>query len=204
MPLGFSLRALRNLAIVVALSTGLAAQTIPDRFQKNHDIHVESGEKIGDATCLNCSIYIRGQLAGYATVLHGNVVVEQSAHVAGDVTVLLGRASIENTAQVGGDVTAGRDGSPRSRGARRRRRHFPGRRRMGAADFFPAAGGAWRDHRFDRLAGAAEPKTRARGCLAHCRGTALGLEHHEHRVVDCPGSAEPCVLDCRHNEGLRV
>lgn len=105
MPLTFSLRALHSVAIVVALSTGLAAQTIPDRFQKNHDIHVESGEKIGEATCLNCSIYIRGQLAGDATAIKGNVVVAQGAHVAGDVTVLLGRASIENTAQVGGDVT---------------------------------------------------------------------------------------------------
>jgi hypothetical protein len=106
MPLSFPFRALRSVAIVVAMSTGLAAQTIPDRFQKNHDIHVESGEKIGEATCLNCSIYIRGQLAGDATALHGNVVVEQGAHVAGDVTVLLGRANIENAAQVGGDVTA--------------------------------------------------------------------------------------------------
>jgi hypothetical protein len=105
MPLSFPFRALRSVAIVVAMSTGLAAQTIPDRFQKNHDIHVEPGEKIGEATCLNCSIYIRGQLAGDAIALCGNVVVEQGAHVAGDVTVLLGRASIENTAQVGGDVT---------------------------------------------------------------------------------------------------
>ena len=63
----FSLHTLGKVAILAVLSTGLAAQSIPDRFQKNHDIHVGAGEKIGDATCVNCSVYIRGQLAGDAT-----------------------------------------------------------------------------------------------------------------------------------------
>jgi hypothetical protein len=102
----FSLHTLGKVAILAVLSTGLAAQSIPDRFQKNHDIHVGAGEKIGDATCVNCSVYIRGQLAGDATALKGNVVVEQGAKVAGDVTVLFGKASIESDAQVGGDATA--------------------------------------------------------------------------------------------------
>ena len=106
MPQTFSLQTLGSFVILVALSTGLAAQMIPDRFQKNHDIHVETGETIGDATCINCSIYIRGQLAGDATAIKGNVVVEQGAKIAGDVTVLFGKATIENDAQVGGDATA--------------------------------------------------------------------------------------------------
>ena len=176
MPQTFSLQTLGSLIILVALSTGLAAQMIPDRFQKNHDIHVETGEIIGDATCINCSIYIRGQLAGDATAIKGNVVVEQGAKIAGDVTVLFGKATIENQGQVGGDATAIGDGPPRSRGARGRRRYLPGGGWMGAVHFPRATGSNGRDHRFDRLAGAAAAKTSAGGRLRRCRKLRLRVE----------------------------
>jgi cytoskeletal protein CcmA (bactofilin family) len=76
-----------------------------DRLQFNHDIFVDPGQDSGDLTCVNCSVFVRGQVAGDVTAIHGNVVVEQGSQVAGDVTVVLGDLRLQSAAQVAGDVT---------------------------------------------------------------------------------------------------
>jgi hypothetical protein len=96
---------LRILAVLVLLAAPALAQKGSDRVQFNHDISVEPGQKSGDLTCVNCSIFVRGQVAGDVTAVHGNVVVEQGSQVAGDVTVVLGDLRLESAAQVAGDVT---------------------------------------------------------------------------------------------------
>jgi hypothetical protein len=77
-----------------------------DRFQTGRDIRVEADERVGDLTCLNCSIYVRGQVAGDIFTLHGNVVVYQGGQIAGDIAALAGNVRLETGTQVGGDVAS--------------------------------------------------------------------------------------------------
>lgn len=91
--------------IAAGLSGNALAKSRPDRTQFNRDIRVESGEKTGDITCFNCSIYIRGEVSGDATAFRGRIVVETGASVAGDVTAFLGDVRVEPTSKVAGDVT---------------------------------------------------------------------------------------------------
>jgi len=93
------------MALVVLLSAGALAKERPERTQFNRDIRVESGEKTGDVTCINCNIYIGGQVSGDATALHGRIVVETGASVAGDVTTLLGGVRVEPGSNIAGDLT---------------------------------------------------------------------------------------------------
>ena len=94
-----------SLAVILALSIVSSAKTSRDRTQFNHDIRVEPGEQVGDVSCLNCNIYIGGQVAGDVTAYHGNVVVAQDALVAGDITTVLGDARVDKGTKVAGDVT---------------------------------------------------------------------------------------------------
>jgi hypothetical protein len=82
------------------------AKDNPDRTQFNRDIRIEANEKTADATCINCSIYVRGQVAGDVTAVHGNVVLYQDASVAGDVTTVLGDIRVEGGTSVAGDLTS--------------------------------------------------------------------------------------------------
>lgn len=99
-----SLHACCLLMIFLAPSTLLAAEANADLFQFNHNIQIQPDEKVGDVTCINCSVYVRGQVAGDVTTVNGNIVAEQSAAIAGDLTVIRGNVHVENSAQVGGDV----------------------------------------------------------------------------------------------------
>lgn len=92
------------LAVCTTTSWGLADSSA-ERVQVNHDIHIEPGDKAADVTCMHCSIYIRGSVAGDATAFGGNIVAYQGAAVAGDVTSLVGDVRVENGAQVAGDLT---------------------------------------------------------------------------------------------------
>ncbi len=62
-------RSLSRLGILLIVSTfalpalGFAEHS-HERFQMNRDIRVEQNDKTGDLTCLNCSVYIRGEVAG--------------------------------------------------------------------------------------------------------------------------------------------
>ena len=77
-----------------------------DRFQTGRDIRIEADEHVGDVSCLNCSIYVRGQAAGDLLTIHGNVVLYGGAQVGGDVAALGGGVRLESGAQVGGDVAS--------------------------------------------------------------------------------------------------
>jgi hypothetical protein len=92
------------LAILLAPSSALAANA--DRFQFGHDIHIQPDEEVGDVTCLNCSIYVLGRVAGDVTTINGSIVAEPGAAISGDVTAVGGNARIENGSQVAGDLTA--------------------------------------------------------------------------------------------------
>jgi len=93
------------LATLLAPSTILAAQANADRFQFNNDIRIQPEDKVGDVTCINCSVYVRGQVSGDVTTINGNVVTEQGAVVGGDVTAIRGDARVGNGTQVAGDLT---------------------------------------------------------------------------------------------------
>ncbi len=97
------------LAAVVAVLTvpALARSGAPaERTQANRDIWVQPGEKTGDLTCFNCSIHVRGEVAGDVAAMHGNVTVESQGQVAGDVASFFGDVLVENDAHVTGDVAA--------------------------------------------------------------------------------------------------
>jgi hypothetical protein len=102
----FSLHACCLLMIFLAPTTMLAAGANADRFQFNHNIQIQPDDKVGDVTCINCSVYVRGQVAGDVTTINGNIVAQSGAAIAGDLTSIRGNAHVENSAQVGGDVTA--------------------------------------------------------------------------------------------------
>ena len=101
---------LRDLLLILfvslATTASWAAAGNPERFQMNHDIQVQADERTGDVTCFNCSVRVRGQIAGDVFCLHGNVIVEQNGRIAGDVATLLGDVRLDEGAQVAGDVAA--------------------------------------------------------------------------------------------------
>ncbi len=80
----------------------LAAEGNADRFQINHDIQIQPDDKVGDVTCINCSVYVRGQVSGDVTTINGNVIAEPGAAIAGDVTTIRGNARVENGSPGGG------------------------------------------------------------------------------------------------------
>jgi hypothetical protein len=92
--------------LVLLLSAAAWAKGNPERTQFSRDIRVEVGEKTGDVTCINCSVYVLGEAAGEVTAIHGNVVVENGASVAGDITSVWGNVRLENGSRVAGDLTA--------------------------------------------------------------------------------------------------
>jgi len=97
---------LRVLAVSALLAAPAFARPSSDRTQINHDIFVEPGQKSGDLVCINCSIFVRGEVAGDVVAVHGNVVVEQGAQVVGDATTVLGDLRVQSAAQVRGDAVA--------------------------------------------------------------------------------------------------
>src|SRR3989442_11918296 len=104
-------RSLSRLGILLIVSTfalpalGFAEHS-HERFQMNRDIRVEQNDKTGDLTCLNCSVYIRGEVAGDIFTLNGRVVLEQGAQVSGDVATLIGEVRLDDGAKIAGDVAA--------------------------------------------------------------------------------------------------
>ena len=88
------------------LPVSVLASSDPDRVQFNHDIHIGPNDKVGDVTCIGCSVHVRGQVSGDVTTVAGSVYLEQGASIAGDVTAVGGNARAENNSQVSGDLTA--------------------------------------------------------------------------------------------------
>jgi hypothetical protein len=77
-----------------------------DRFQSNHDIRIDISDKANDVTCMNCSIYVAGEVAGDVTAIDGNVILEDGAQVHGDTTAILGNVRLGANSSADRDVTA--------------------------------------------------------------------------------------------------
>jgi hypothetical protein len=82
------------------------AKNTSEYTQFGHDIRIGANQKTNDLTCINCSIYVHGQVAGDITAIHGNVVIDGDASVAGDVTAVLGGVRVEKGTKIAGDLTA--------------------------------------------------------------------------------------------------
>jgi hypothetical protein len=100
----------RLLSIVSLFVLGLVAPALaagnPDRTQFGHDIRLEAGQQAADLTCVNCSVYIAGDVAGDVTAINGRVVLEGAGQVAGDVTAVLGDVRVDSGTKISGDLTA--------------------------------------------------------------------------------------------------
>jgi hypothetical protein len=106
MPRSLSRLVILLMTSAIALSALGFAERSHERFQMNRDIRVEQNDKTGDVTCLHCSVYIRGEVAGDIFVMNGRVVVEQGAQVSGDVATLIGDVRLDDGSKIGGDVAA--------------------------------------------------------------------------------------------------
>ena len=94
-----------SLLCVLALSL-CATATNPEQTQFGRDIRINAGQKVGDVTCINCSVYIAGEAAGEITVVHGNIVLEAGGSVTGDVTAVWGNVHTESGSNIAGEVTS--------------------------------------------------------------------------------------------------
>lgn len=91
---------------ILILAASFALAEDHDRTQTNQDIRIDASEKANDVTCFNCSIYVLGQVAGDATAIGGNVILEDGAQVQGDTTAILGSVRLSANSSAGRDVTA--------------------------------------------------------------------------------------------------
>src|SRR5262250_555787 len=82
------------------------AASSPDRTQFGSDIHVQAGEKTADVTCINCSVYVRGQVSGDVTAIRGVVGLEPGGGGAGALSAVWGKTRTESRTQNAGDLTA--------------------------------------------------------------------------------------------------
>lgn len=92
------------LAFVVLIPSAFA-KGAADYTEFGHDIRIAADQKVGELTCFNCSVYVRGQVDGDITTFHGNVVIEQNAVVSGEVTSFWGEIRAGNGSKIGGDAT---------------------------------------------------------------------------------------------------
>jgi hypothetical protein len=102
---GFQILALSGLLCLA--SSSIAQRTMKsDQTHFGHTIRVAENDQEAEVTCIGCSIYIRGQVAGDATAIGGSIYVEGQGQVAGDVTTVGGSIRLDGTAKVSGDVTS--------------------------------------------------------------------------------------------------
>jgi hypothetical protein len=93
-----------RLVICFALSSAAFAVRATDRTQMGHNINVEPGEEISEATCFGCTIRIRGHVLGDATAFGGSIIVEDQGKVNGDATAFGGDIRLDKQVSVAGDV----------------------------------------------------------------------------------------------------
>lgn len=91
---------------IVSVAASARSGSAADRSQTNHDIWIQPGETAGSLSCLNCSVHVRGEVAGDVAAVHGNVMVESGGAVTGDVAAVLGNVQVENNGRINGDVAA--------------------------------------------------------------------------------------------------
>jgi hypothetical protein len=94
------------LLLLSILPITAVAKANPERTQFGRDIRVEAGEKAGDLVCINCSIYIRGEVTGDVNTIHGNITLEPGGSIGGDVAAILGDVRAQAGSRIGGDVAA--------------------------------------------------------------------------------------------------
>jgi hypothetical protein len=92
--------------LLACVAPRASAKSNSEYTQFGHDIRIGANQKTNDLTCINCSIYVHGQVAGDVTAIHGNVVIDGDASVAGDVTAVLGDVRVDKGTKVAGDLTA--------------------------------------------------------------------------------------------------
>jgi hypothetical protein len=97
---------LTMLAGVMLFASAYVVAANQDRFQSNHDIRVEASDKANDVTCLNCSIYVSGEVNGDVTAIDGNVILENGGQVHGDTTSIFGDVRLGANTSADRDVTA--------------------------------------------------------------------------------------------------
>ncbi len=77
-----------------------------DQTHIGRTIRVAENEQVGEVTCIACSIYVRGQVAGDVTTVGGSIFIEGQGQIAGDVTTVGGNIRLDSTSKIAGDVTA--------------------------------------------------------------------------------------------------
>ena len=93
------------LALALAIPAAFAKNDGFEITQFGHDIRIGADQKAADVTCINCSVYVEGQVAGEITTIHGNIVIQEGAMVGGEVTALLGDLRMADNTKVAGEVT---------------------------------------------------------------------------------------------------
>ncbi len=93
------------LVAVLAFATWASAKT-HERTQFNNDLRVSEGESVGEVTCVNCSIFVRGEVNGDATAVHGRIILEGAGTISGDATTVLGDIRLGGGTKISGDATA--------------------------------------------------------------------------------------------------
>jgi hypothetical protein len=94
---------LTALILTLSLSSAaLAEKADEDRVEFGRNITVNPGQSVGDVSCFNCSVHVRGMVNGDIAVFGGRVVVE--GRVKSDIAVFWGTVRLEDGAQVGSDV----------------------------------------------------------------------------------------------------
>ncbi len=92
--------------LVLVVVPFASAKNNPDITQFGHAIRIAPDQKMGDLTCIGCSIYVRGEVAGDVTALGGSVILEGGASIAGDVTTVGGNVRADNGSRIAGDLSA--------------------------------------------------------------------------------------------------
>ncbi len=100
---------LRRLSLItlfaLAVPAAFASSNGSEITQFGHDIRIGEGQQADVVTCFNCSVYVRGQVAGEITTFHGNIVIEENGMVGGEVTAFLGDVRMDEGTQIAGEVT---------------------------------------------------------------------------------------------------
>jgi hypothetical protein len=106
MPKSLSGRLFGCLLMLTLAATTAFAQHARERVQFGRTLRIEAGEQSAEVTCIMCSIYLRGPVAGDVTAIGGSVYLETGSAAGGDVVALGGDIRAQSGVAIGGDVTA--------------------------------------------------------------------------------------------------
>jgi hypothetical protein len=97
--------ALFALCFALAVPAAFAKSNGGEITQFGRDIHIGSDQKAADVTCINCNVYVDGQVGGEITTIRGSIVLQDGAMVGGEVTALLGDVRLGEDSKVAGELT---------------------------------------------------------------------------------------------------